>query len=429
LSAASGAGIAWRSVLRLVSWIFDRALDGIAACGDATYPSFFQPPGHTGGVAHSAGTRPEIPSAACVMTIAQAAANPVGEITTTADEALRSIDLPPSDSTIITPGPSRSGLRSTLRSCRWAWVCLALLTIGTAAAQTAPSQMPDQGSIFGEEPITPIPPPPAADPLKLALGERLFTDPRLSHDGSRSCSSCHDTRTNGADGNRLDKAPDGSDLPLNTNTVFNAALSFRIGWEGSFPSLEAQAEASLTDPAFMATSFDEVLGRLSADADIARQFDAAYGHGPDRASLLDAIATYERSLVTPGSRFDRWLDGDAEALTAEEQAGYGLFKSLRCVSCHQGVNVGGNLFERHGIFHPLAAPKPEILRVPSLRNITTTPPYFHDGSAPALGDAVRRMAAGQLNQTLSDQQVAAIVAFLGTLTGTYHDRLVTAAAP
>ncbi|MEI9984098.1 MAG: cytochrome c peroxidase [Aliidongia sp.] len=240
---------------------------------------------------------------------------------------------------------------------------------------------------------------------------------------------CHDTRTNGADGKRLDKSPDGSDLPLNTNTVFNAALSFRIGWEGSFRTLEDQAEASLQDPAFMATSFDEVLGGLSADADTARQFEAAYGHGPDRASLLDAIATYERSLLTPGSRFDRWLDGDAEALSAEEQSGYALFKSLRCVSCHQGVNVGGNLFQRHGIFHPVATAKPEILRVPSLRNIATTPPYFHDGSAPTLGDAVRRMAAGQLNQTLSDQQVAEIVAFLGTLTGTYQDHPVTAAAP
>jgi cytochrome c peroxidase len=92
-----------------------------------------------------------------------------------------------------------------------------------------------------------------------------------------------------------------------------------------------------------------------------------------RASLLDAIATYERSLVTPGSRFDRWLGGDAAALSAVEQDGYRLFKSLGCVSCHQGANVGGNLFERHGIFHPLASPKPEILRVPSLRNERSWP--------------------------------------------------------
>jgi cytochrome c peroxidase len=97
-----------------------------------------------------------------------------------------------------------------------------------------------------------------------------------------------------------------------------------------------------------------------------------------------------------------------------------LFKSLGCISCHQGVNVGGNLFERHGIFHPLASPKPEILRVPSLRNVAATAPYFHDGSAPTLEDAVRKMAVAQLNSTLTDQQVNAIVAFLQTLTGRYR---------
>jgi cytochrome c peroxidase len=144
---------------------------------------------------------------------------------------------------------------------------------------------------------------------------------------------------------------------------------------------------------------------------------------------LDAIATYVRSLLTPGSRFDLWLGGDAAALTAEELNGYRLFKSLGCISCHQGVNIGGNLYQRHGIFHPLAAPKPEILRVPSLRNVATTAPYFHDGSAPTLGDAVRKMAAAQLDQDLSDSQSEAIVAFLRTLTGTYRGVPVTAPAP
>jgi len=115
-------------------------------------------------------------------------------------------------------------------------------------------------------------------------------------------------------------------------------------------------------------------------------------------------------------------------LSAEEQHGYRLFKSLGCISCHQGVNVGGNLFERHGIFHPLASPKPEILRVPSLRNVATTPPYFHDGSAPTLDDAVRRMARAQLDQTLSDEQVQAIVGFLNTLTGAYREAPVVAAS-
>jgi cytochrome c peroxidase len=271
--------------------------------------------------------------------------------------------------------------------------------------------------------------PPAADPSRLALGERLFADPRLSADGSRACISCHDIRTNGASANRLDKAIEGTQLPLNTTTVFNASLSFRLNWEGSFRTLEAQAESALENQRAMGRSIDEVVGKLRADPNMQHQFREAYGHAPDRGSLLDAIATYEQSLLTPGSRFDRWLGGDAAALSAEEQTGYGLFKSLGCVSCHQGVNVGGNLFERHGIFHPLASPKPEILRVPSLRNVATTPPYFHDGSAATLSEAVRRMGTAQLDRTLSDEQIKAIVAFLNTLTGTYRGASVIAAPP
>jgi len=308
--------------------------------------------------------------------------------------------------------------------------CLALLFVIAATIAAAPaSRIPTQQDLATQEPITPIPPAPAADPLKLALGERLFVDPRLSRDGSRACTSCHDIRTNGADANRHDKAFDGSEITFNTSTVFNASLSFRLGWEGNFRTLETQAEAALESPQSLGTSVDEVLQRLSAAPELVHQFKEAYGRGPDKAGLLDAIATYERSLLTPGSRFDRWLSGDPAALSAEEQDGYQLFKSLGCVSCHQGVNVGGNLFERQGVFHPLASPPPEIVRVPSLRNVATTPPYFHDGSAPTLDEAVRRMANAQLDQTLSEPQIEAIVAFLNTLTGTYRGAPVTAASP
>jgi cytochrome c peroxidase len=312
---------------------------------------------------------------------------------------------------------------------RWVGRCLAVLLVLATPAEATRAQITILPAEAGEEPITPVPLPPAVDPLKLALGERLFADPRLSRDGSRGCSSCHDISTNGAGSKQRDAAFDGSKLPLNTTTVFNAALSFRLNWEGKFRSLETQAEALLGNPGIMGTTVNEVVSKLSADADTARQFRAAYGHGPDGASLLDAIATYERSLLTPGSRFDRWLSGDAAALSAEEQNGYQLFKSIGCVSCHQGVNVGGNLFERHGIFHPLASPNPEILRVPSLRNVATTPPYFHDGSTPTLHEAVRKMGAAQLDRILSDQQVEAIVAFLNTLTGTYRGTAVTTAPP
>jgi cytochrome c peroxidase len=155
-----------------------------------------------------------------------------------------------------------------------------------------------------------------------------------------------------------------------------------------------------------------------------RQFRDAYGREPDVAALLNAIAIYERSLVTPGSRFDRWLAGDADVITPEELAGYQLFKSLGCISCHQGVNVGGNLFQRHGIFHAIGSSEPAMVRVPSLRNVATTSPYFHDGSTPTLSEAVKTMGMAQLDRELTDQQVAAIVAFLNTLTGTYRGQAV-----
>jgi cytochrome c peroxidase len=321
---------------------------------------------------------------------------------------------------------SRSAVRTISRYRVARCLTLLLVITATAAAASQP-EIPDLQAPADQEPISSVPAPPVADPLKLAIGELLFADPRLSRDGSRACSSCHDLGTNGADGNRHDKAFDGSDLLFNTSTVFNAALSFRLGWEGRYRTLEAQTEALLENIGPMGTTVAGVVGKLSADPGMTRRFGEAYGHGPDRASLLDAIATYERSLLTPGSRFDQWLDGDAAALSIEEQNGYQLFKSLGCVSCHQGVNVGGNLFQRHGIFHPLASPKPEILRVPSLRNVAITPPYFHDGSAPTLDEAVRRMAAAQLDRALSDQQVEAIVAFLSTLTGTYRGTSLVAA--
>jgi cytochrome c peroxidase len=312
--------------------------------------------------------------------------------------------------------------RTTLR--RWRAVVACVLILGSLPPSPAPSQSSDQlldaNSTTDKEPITPIPEPGIIDPLKVKLGERLFGDPRLSHDYSRSCASCHDLRTNGASRNSHDVALDGSDLPLNTLTVFNASLSFRFGWEGKSRTLESDIKASLESPRIMGSNPSEIAERLDADANLRREFAAAFGRGPDVSTVVDAIASFGRTLVTPGSRFDHWLAGDPAALSADELNGYQLFKSLGCASCHQGVNIGGNLFERHGIFHPLASPQPEILRVPSLRNVAATPPYFHDGSAPTLDDAVRKMGLAQLNSALTDQQVTEIVAYLRSLTGYYR---------
>lgn len=271
-----------------------------------------------------------------------------------------------------------------------------------------------------EEPITPLPEPPPASQLKIALGARLFTEPRLSGNNARSCATCHDLARNGASRAPFDTTPRGTPLTFNTTTVFNSALNFRLGWEGKHRTLEAQLNALLADPNVMDCASGAGAAKLAADPSLRQEFEVVYGRGPDAANLVDALATFERSLITTGSRFDRWLEGDANALTAEEVDGYRLFKSLGCIACHQGMNVGGNLYQRHGIFHPLARPDPVLLRVPSLRNVATTPPYFHDGSAPTLEIAVRQMGTAQLNSTLTDNQIQDIVAFLRTLTG-LHD--------
>lgn len=275
-----------------------------------------------------------------------------------------------------------------------------------------------------EEPITPIPPAPRFDPKKVALGASLFKDVRLSRQNTHGCAACHDPDSNGSTGHTAAVIRAEVGRNFDVPTVFNAVLSFRLSWEGKYHSLEEQAAASLVSHTTMDSSVAESVARLGRDPAVIQQFRAAYGHGPDADSLLNALATYERSLTTPGCRFDRWLTGDAGALSQRELNGYRLFKSLGCVSCHQGVNIGGNLFQRHGVFRPLGRREPVLLRVPSLRNVAQTAPYFHDGSAPTLQDAVRKMGAAQLNFNLTNEQIDSIVAFLQTLTGHYQGRAV-----
>ena len=182
---------------------------------------------------------------------------------------------------------------------------MALLLVRTTLAQAPDPEAPAKLTDALPEPITPIPPPPTADPLKLALGARLFEDHRLSHDETLACSSCHDLHTNGADDGTRTLARDGSKLPFNIPTVFNAALSFRLNWEGNFRSLEAQAQSALENPADMASSIDEVVAKLKADPQMVRQFHDAYGHLPDRTKFpgcdcdLRAVFADPRKPVRP----------------------------------------------------------------------------------------------------------------------------------
>lgn len=276
-------------------------------------------------------------------------------------------------------------------------------------------------------PITPIPPPPPIDPRVITLGQTLFNDPGLSGDGKRACSACHDINTNGADGRRVDAGPTGANLEFNTTTLFNAGLAYRLGWRGDETSLEALAARSLTNPNVMDSSPSHVLKAIAGSTALRQQFQAIYHRSVDFPLVLTVIASYERSLVTPGSRFDLWLQGDKAALSPEALQGYHLFTSFGCVSCHQGVDVGANLFEPSGVYHPIEGNLRPVLLVPSLRNVAVTAPYFHDGSVATLEAAVALMGKAQLDRPLTAEQIKEIAAFLRSLTGRYQGRLLTQA--
>jgi cytochrome c peroxidase len=292
--------------------------------------------------------------------------------------------------------------------------------------------------------MTPVPLSLVLDPKRVALGERLFHDVRLSHDNTRSCTTCHPLEGGGMDGLPRAHAADGTLSLRNTPTIFNVGLSTSFNWDGIANTLEAHAEFVLLNPNLMRTTWPELLAKLRVDADYMSSFKAAYAAGLTAANVLDALASFERSLLTPNSRFDRYLRGERQALSASEQQGYRLFKSYGCATCHQGINIGGNMYQKFGVFaetgsvgNPTAVdlgryyvtkvPRDhEVFRVPSLRNVAVTAPYFHDGRARTLADAVETMARVQLGRTLTHEEIDMLVQFLHTLTGEYQGRPVAA---
>jgi cytochrome c peroxidase len=313
-----------------------------------------------------------------------------------------------------------------------------------AIAASEPPYMPlEPAAAAPKEPITPIPLPLALDPQRVALGERLFDDVRLSHDNTRACTMCHPLERGGMDGQSHASTANGTAFLRNTPTIFNVGLNAAFNWDGIANTLEAHAEIDLLHPSLMHTTWPELLAKLQADADYVTGFTTAYAGGLTPAHVLDALASFERSLLTPNARFDRYLPGERDALTAPEQQGYRLFKSYGCVACHQGVNIGGNMYQKFGIFaapggmgSPAAVidwgryfvtkvPRDrEVFRIPSLRNVAVTAPYFHDGRARTLEGAVDTMARVQLGRTLTPAEIGLIVQFLQTLTGDYHGRPV-----
>jgi cytochrome c peroxidase len=223
--------------------------------------------------------------------------------------------------------------------------------------------------------------------------------------------------------------------------IFNLAFNTAYNWDGGVRSLEVHAERVLLSPALMHTTWPNLLDKLRKIPDYRAAFTALYPGRLTSAQVLDALATYERSLITPNSRFDQYLRNHPEALSDVERRGYEIFKTYGCVACHQGINVGGSMFQKFGIFQEVPTSyepnKPvdlgrflitrvgrdrEVFRVPSLRNVAVTAPYFHDGRTSKLEDAVAIMARVQLGRTLSQEDTTAIVQFLHTLTGEYRGR-------
>lgn len=288
----------------------------------------------------------------------------------------------------------------------------------------------------GNEPITPIPLTLSLDRAKVALGERLFNDPRLSGDHSISCSTCHDLANGGEDGLPQSIGIGGAKGAINAPTVFNSGFNFRQFWDGRAATLEDQIDGPVQNPKEMGATWPVVIASLKEDATYRLDFGEMYPEGINPASVKNAIATFERSLTTPNSKFDQFLRGQHESLTADEFEGYKLFKSFGCISCHQGMNVGGNMYEKLGLVDNYFEHRGHVqvvdygrynitkheenryeFRVPSLRNVALTAPYFHDASAPTLEQAVIIMAKYQLGVDLPQQQVEKIVKFLKTLTG------------
>ena len=298
-------------------------------------------------------------------------------------------------------------------------------------AEVIVAELPGAG-----EPIRPIPAAPDADPGRVALGRAIFHDPRLSKDNSTACVSCHDLSHGGDDGRTVSVGVEGRTGPINAPTVFNAGLNFRQFWDGRAATLEHQIDGPVQAPAELGSLWPEVIAKLYEHESYPERFSALYADGITRENVKDALATYMRSLVTPNSRFDRWLGGEADALSLEEKRGYALFKHYGCVSCHQGANVGGNMFQVFGVLNEYFKRRGNItdadmgrfnvtgnpadrhaFKVPSLRMAALTAPYLHDGSAATLRDAVDAMFTFQLGREAPDADKDAIVAFIATLAG------------
>ncbi len=288
------------------------------------------------------------------------------------------------------------------------------------------------GIARAQEPIEPVRPPASINLGMVELGKKLYFDPRLSKSGFISCNSCHNLSMGGTDNIPTSIGDKWQQGPINAPTVLNSSLSVAQFWDGRAADLKAQAGGPIANPGEMAFSHTLAIGVLESIPAYVREFKQVFKKDKiDIDQVTLAIAEFEKTLVTPNSRFDQWLLGRKDALTPTELAGYTLFKDSGCVACHNGEAVGGNSFQKMGVVEAYKANDPATGRaavtgkdadrfnykVPTLRNVELTYPYFHDGAARTLGEAVDTMGRIQLGKKFTADENAKIVAFLKTLTG------------
>ena len=285
---------------------------------------------------------------------------------------------------------------------------------------------------LAQEPIQPIAPVKEINLAQVELGKKLFFDPRLSKSGFISCNSCHNLSMGGTDNLKTSIGHNWQQGPINSPTVLNSSMNLAQFWDGRAADLKEQAGGPIANPGEMAFTHTLAVDVLTSIPEYVTEFKQVFGTDKiDIDQVTVAIAEFEKTLVTPNSRFDQWLLGDKNALTADEMVGYKLFKDSGCVACHNGPAVGGNSFQKMGVVEPYKTTNPAEgmsgvtgkdedrfkFKVPTLRNVELTYPYFHDGEAETLTESVDVMGRLQLGKKFSDKENAQIVAFLKTLTG------------
>lgn len=287
-------------------------------------------------------------------------------------------------------------------------------------------------SLLSKELILPVEESAKVNIQKALLGKKLFFDTRLSKDNSISCASCHDLTKGGDDNRQFSLGIDNQVGELNAPTVFNSKYNFVQFWDGRARNLKEQAIQPIHNPIEMGSSMPEVIKKISQDETYQELFLEIYDSKVTQEGIIDALVEFENALITPNARFDLYLKGDKTALSQEEKEGFELFKSFGCISCHNGRNLGGNLFQKVGVIKPVEQYKNKYLgrynvtqkeedkyyyKVPTLRNVEQTAPYLHSGSYSSLKETVSFMMNHQLGIEADEASLAKIEAFLKTLTG------------